>query len=354
MNNLKDIAIIYHPNFLLHTNAQHPECKERLESIMSRLEKSELAGRCSFYTPFSLDVEAVATVHSLDHIRSVESACRRGLPFIDTDTYLCPETYEVALLAAGAGIKALDLVMDGEVDYAFVMGRPPGHHAEPWRSMGFCIFNNIAIAARIAARKYSLERILIVDWDVHHGNGTQTVFEEEDTVLYFSIHQSPAYPGSGSAKEVGRGAGRGYTINVPLPPGCCDEDYFAVFEEVLLPVACEYKPQLLLISAGQDAHYADPLAGMNLTGKGYYEMTLMLKNVAREYAGGKMAFFLEGGYHLEGQADAVFQIISALGDRIAINRKKLPASFKREQDRRCAEQVKMVINEQSAYWSSLR
>ncbi len=307
------ITAVYHEDYLLHTYNGHPECKERLEYIVAALEREAPRGGLKMIEPAPAVEEDLALVHDRDYIASIEAACRKGRPFLDPDTYIVPESYRVALLSAGGALAGLRETQEGS-GKVFVLNRPPGHHAERARAMGFCLFNNIAVAAAVARRDHGLERVAIVDWDVHHGNGTQHTFEGSREVLFISTHQSPAYPGSGGVNETGHGEGAGFTVNIPLPPGCGDAEYMHCFEQVILPVLDQYRPELLLVSAGQDAYQHDPLAGMGLTRGGYYRMAAALRGVAERHCGGRMLLCLEGGYDLEGQAGAVLQVFNALGD----------------------------------------
>jgi acetoin utilization deacetylase AcuC-like enzyme len=317
-----NIGLVYHPDYLIHTQAHHPERKERLISVLKAIGDQGLAGRLQMFEPLPAAVEDLALIHDRNYIASVEEACRSGRSSLDIDTYVVPESYRVALLSAGGALTGLRRVMDKKPDKVFVLNRPPGHHAESNRAMGFCLFNNIAVAAAVAKRDYGLKRVAIIDWDVHHGNGTQHSFERDAEVLFISIHQSPAYPGSGSAGEVGRSDGEGYTVNIPLPPGCGDGEYDMFFKEIIIPVLDQFKPELLLISAGQDAYRMDPLAGMALTYNGYYNMAALLAGVAARWSEGRMLLCLEGGYHLEGQAEAIVHVLSALGGwNLPINEK---------------------------------
>ncbi len=306
-------GIVYHDDFLLHTNNFHPECKERLEAVMDKLEKEKVLDRLELITPTEkASEETIALVHKEKYIQSVKAACERGVRQLDMDTYITPDSYEVARLAVQGCLDAVNKVMAGELDRVFALIRPPGHHAEPDRAMGFCLFNNIAIAARVLQNDYGKKRIMIVDWDVHHGNSTQHVFEEDPGVLFFSVHQSPAYPGTGRLGEIGRGEGRGYTVNAPMPAGSGDEDYEALFQKLVLPIMDEYQPEMLLISAGQDAYMGDSLASMNLSKQFYARMARMLADGADRYADGKMIFFLEGGYNVHDQADIIFNVLNVV------------------------------------------
>jgi len=232
-------------------------------------------------------------------VQRVERVALAGGGWLDPDTVVSPGSYKAALYAAGANLVAVEAILAGQATAAFCLVRPPGHHACPERAMGFCLFNNIAVAARYAQDKHGLERILIADFDAHHGNGTQEAFYEDDRVLYFSTHQYPLYPGTGDWDETGAGPGRGFTVNVPLPPGTGDDGCLRAYEEILLPIARRYRPQLILVSAGYDAHWADPLTSMNLSITGYGRLAALLKSLADEVCSGRLVFTLEGGYHLD-------------------------------------------------------
>ena len=226
---------------------------------------------------------------------------------------ICPPSFDIARLAVGGTFEAIDAVMDGRVDAAFCPVRPPGHHAERDQAMGFCLFGNVAAAARYAQDTYGLERVAIVDWDVHHGNGTQHIFQEDPTVFYFSIHQFPHYPWrSGGIEEIGEGAGRGATLNAPMEAGSGDAEYLRVFDERLLPALAKYEPEFVLVSAGFDAHEDDPLSGVRVTQSGFVEMTRRVMDIAGTHAGGRLVSVLEGGYNLEGLAACVEVHLRAL------------------------------------------
>lgn len=312
-NSKESIGVVYDNDYLIHTQGHHPERKERLEHIKRAIEKPINDDLVNELQPVPADVDDIALVHDREYIKSINDACLSGKRFLDMDTYIVPDSYRIALLSAGGAITGLRKIMSQTLRKVFVLNRPPGHHAEKARAQGFCLFNNIAIAAEVARRDYGFNRIAIVDWDVHHGNGTQHSFESDPGVLFISIHQSPAYPGTGQLSETGFGRGEGFTINIPLPAGCGDVEYDLFYQNIIIPVLDQYKPELLLISAGQDAYRQDPLAGMSLTFEGYYRMAEQLKNTAERWTGGKILLCLEGGYHLEGQAGAVIQVMNALG-----------------------------------------
>jgi acetoin utilization deacetylase AcuC-like enzyme len=303
------------PIFQAHETGGHPENAGRLEAITRRLGENSLLQRLELRRPRPATEEEIGTIHTLDYMRYVEEAALSGRHYLDTpDCVLSHETYNVALHAAGAIVDAVLDVAEGRLDNAFVACRPPGHHAEQAQALGFCFFNNIAIAAAVLTEKLGYERVLVFDFDVHHGNGTQHSFEESKAVYFCSIHQHPLtlYPGTGFAEERGRGAGAGYTLNAPMPPYAGDEDYLEVFDQVLLPRFQDYRPQFVLVSAGFDAHRDDPLAMINLTREGFDALIQRTKALALEHCGGKLVSALEGGYDYRALADCVASHLSIL------------------------------------------
>jgi len=307
-------GLVYHPAYLEHDmGAGHPESPNRLRAIMQRLEESGTAARLLKIEPRLAEDEWITQVHTPGYVASLKRAAPvRGRVSLDQDTSMSPGSLTAAYLAAGGALAAVDAIMEGQVNHVFCAVRPPGHHAEAGRAMGFCLLNNVAIAARYLQNKYGLTRVLIVDWDVHHGNGTQHSFEDDPSVLFFSTHQYPHYPGTGRGTERGKGAGEGFTINVPMEAGEGDEEYRAVFHKTLVPAADTFKPEFVIISAGFDAHKDDPLASMGLTEAGYAELTEIVAGIAKRHANGRMLSSLEGGYNLTALAASVEAHVKAL------------------------------------------
>jgi acetoin utilization deacetylase AcuC-like enzyme len=294
----------------------HPENEERLVHIMGLLEGRGVLDRLVAVKATPVSMERLTRNHSQSYINTVRQVADGGGDHLDLDTYLSPRSYEAALTAAGGLVNAVEAVLEGRVDNAFALVRPPGHHAVKARGMGFCLFNNVAVAARYALEEKGLERVLIVDFDVHHGNGTQDAFYDESDVLFFSTHQYPHYPGTGHWREIGRGEGEGYTANVPLPGGVGDKGFEYIFDEFLYPLAERYQPQLILVSAGYDSHWADPLAGMLLSITGYAHLARTLKTMADTLCQGRLVFTLEGGYQLDVLSYAVLNTFYVLlGDK---------------------------------------
>jgi len=299
-------GIVTDKRYMSHTMGEyHPESPERLVGIYSMLETPEMKGKFVDIPPRRAVSEEILWIHTAPYLKTLAATAGKEYTYLDPDTQTCAHSYEAALLAAGGLCEAVSKVCSGELDNAFALVRPPGHHAERARAMGFCLFNNVAVAARYAQQRLQIERVLIVDWDLHHGNGTQHSFEEDPSILYFSTHQFPYYPGTGDFGECGTGKGRGFTLNVPLPMGCGDPEYLAVFEKVLHPVARDFKPELILVSAGFDIYGGDPLGGMRVTPEGFAGLTRSVMDLAGSCCGGKAVFTLEGGYNVEGLADSV-------------------------------------------------
>ena len=303
-----------HASFLDHdTGPGHPERPDRLRAILEKVEQSPGASRLVRGEPDPVGPEALLRCHGQRMIDAVVAACEGpGRNYPDGDTVVSSQSLEAAYRAVGAGRLAADAIVAGEIANAFCAVRPPGHHATPLRSMGFCVFNSIALLAGYLQDQHGAERVLIVDWDVHHGNGTQDIFYEDPSVLYFSVHQFPHYPGTGAADETGAGPGEGTTINVPRPPGQGDAEYVDIFDTILAPAAERFAPDWVLISAGFDAHRDDPLAGMQLTAAGFAALTDRVVAIASRTGHGRCIGYLEGGYDLDGLADSTVAHIERL------------------------------------------
>jgi acetoin utilization deacetylase AcuC-like enzyme len=296
------------------TRGQHPERPARLSSIHARISAVTSPTWVTEHDAPALDRSVLEWVHVPEHVDRVLAARGRSVQ-LDPDTGTSPGSVDAALDAAAHAVHGVSRIFDdSSIRRAFALVRPPGHHAEPTRAMGFCLFNNLAIAIEAARRGHGVRRVLVVDWDVHHGNGTQAAFWTRDDVLVFDVHQSPHYPGTGALTEIGGGAGRGYTINVPASPGLGDEDYGALFEHVLLPVADAFAPELVVLAAGFDAHEADPLGDMRLSTAGFGRLAGVVASVADRHAGGRMLATLEGGYALDALADSVVSCARVFGE----------------------------------------
>lgn len=303
---------VYSSEYLAHDLRGHPENAGRLRRILEALEQHDLLDRLTLIPPRPAAEEDLLRVHTEAHIQRVRRMAQAGGGHLDPDTYVTPRSYEVALLAAGGVLSAVDAVLSGDVRNAFALVRPPGHHATPSRAMGFCLFNNVAIAARYALSGSEVQQVFIVDFDVHHGNGTQDIFEEDPAVFYCSTHEYPFYPGTGHWRESGRGAGEGSVLNVPLPAGVGDTGYLRVFHELIGPLARRFAPDLILVSAGFDAHWQDPLAMMRLSLSGYAQLARELVYMAEKLCSGRIIFVLEGGYHPQVIGLAVANVFFAL------------------------------------------
>ncbi len=302
---MRQVAIYYDPVFLEHGAGEHPECAARLEAIVPRLKGAPFAGSLAWPAPKPAKLADIELVHTADYIRFVEAEIKRGATHLDADTTVRPKSWEAALMAAGAGTMGVDQVLSGEYNSAFIACRPPGHHAEADKAMGFCIFNNVAIAARYAIKTCGIEKVAIIDFDVHHGNGTQSSFYDDPKVYYVSTHQEYHYPGTGSPDETGAGEAKGTNLNFPLPEGTGDEEILSLFDKKIIPALAKFEPRIVFVSAGFDAHRDDPLAGLSLTEKGYAAMTSKLRELAEKSASGRMISFLEGGYNVDALARSV-------------------------------------------------
>jgi acetoin utilization deacetylase AcuC-like enzyme len=305
-------GIVRDDRFLAHhMGPGHPESPGRLAAIHARLD-AEPGLPLMRIEPRPATAEEIGLLHAPEYAGFLQATSGSDLVPLDADTAATARTYETALLAAGGAIEAADAVLRGEVANAFALVRPPGHHAEINRAMGFCFFNNAALAAEHLIRRRGLGRVLIVDWDLHHGNGTQHLFDTRSDVLYFSTHQSPLFPGTGSVAEKGHAEGEGFTVNVPLRAGRSDGDFLAIHRNILGPIAAEFRPEFIVVSAGYDICAGDPLGGMLVTGEGFAALTAELKGLAKALCGGRLLLVLEGGYHLDRLAEGVRRTIGQL------------------------------------------
>jgi acetoin utilization deacetylase AcuC-like enzyme len=299
-------ALICDDIFTRHkTGRGHPECPDRYRAVIRSIDKSDFAGSLMRLEPRRATDEEIVRAHDNQYLEIVRRDIQSGAEQLSTgDTTVCPDSLEAALHAAGGACVAVDAVMQSRAKNACCVVRPPGHHATPNRGMGFCIFNNIAVAARYAQKQHGISKVLIVDWDVHHGNGTQDIFYEDGSVLFFSTHQSPLYPGTGPREETGQGQGLGTTVNCPLPAGSGRREIFKACEDGLLPRVATFKPELVLVSAGFDSRIDDPLGDFRLTDDDFSDLTKLVVGLAKDHAEGRVISVLEGGYNLDGLASA--------------------------------------------------
>jgi acetoin utilization deacetylase AcuC-like enzyme len=313
-------GIVWSDRYVEHdTGPCHPERSSRLSGIEDKLARAGAFSTTLHIEPVPVDLEAVYRVHEPDYVKRLHQRSENGLPYIDSvECPLCPVTYQIALLAVGGTIRACDEVMAGRIESAFCAVRPPGHHAEAAKAYGFCYLNNIAIAAEYLRHAYGLKRVAILDWDVHHGNGTQHHFEADPDVLFISLHQDPRtlFPGTGFEDEVGVGPGTGATMNFPMMPGSGDEDYFRAFEQQILPRMSEFAPEFLLISAGFDAHADDPLANMGLSTEAFEWMTVQCVRLMHELGRPRIVSVLEGGYNIDALGDCILAHLQGYGSPV--------------------------------------
>jgi acetoin utilization deacetylase AcuC-like enzyme len=321
----------------------HPERPERIGRLLDGRDRFVQLGAVPVDTGRAATRDELLLVHTPDHVTRVAATAGKRVAHLDPDTYTSELSYDTALRAVGGLLDVVDVVVAGDSRRGIALIRPPGHHAEDARAMGFCLFNNVAVAARYLQRYHGLERVLIVDWDVHHGNGTQQIFYGDDTVLYASLHQYPLYPGTGAAREVGAGGGEGYTVNVPVPPGSGDDEFMAATRSVVIPIAEQFKPQFVLISAGFDAHKNDPLAALRVTEAGYAAVTSALLEMADRHADGRVVAVLEGGYDLDTLASCVEQLVQTM--------RGLESPELALADGTAADVLSPVLKIQSDYWN---
>ena len=307
---MKKVGFVYDDIFLKHEMpVGHPESPQRLLAIIDALKNSDLWNKLIQVKPIRAREEDILRVHTKGYFDEIKNFTG----FFDPDTYISGNSFEAAMFAAGAVIEAIDRCRKGDIDRAFCAVRPPGHHAEPDRAMGFCIFNNVAVGARYA-QKIGYEKVFIIDFDVHHGNGTQHMFEEEDTVFYFSTHQYPHYPGTGKDSERGKGKGEGFTYNVPMPYGSGDKDYYYAYRDILPGLIKNFRPDIILVSAGYDIHVKDPLSGFNVTNEGMLNIVkgILLRSTTTYLPTIPYVFTLEGGYNLRALSESVLNTIQEL------------------------------------------
>jgi acetoin utilization deacetylase AcuC-like enzyme len=342
-------GIVRDRRFILHNPGYgHPERPERLVSIYGTLDKAGIFTATTPVPAREATEEELCAVHNRELVKLVLST--RGDPHMfDGDTTSSPESVEAALLAAGGLCNLVKEIVEGRLTNGFALVRPPGHHAEPGRCMGFCIFNNVAVAARYATQKLGVERVLVIDWDIHHGNGTQWIFYNDPKVVYFSTHLYPYYPGTGGFEESGDGEGRGHNVNVPLPSRMGDQDYEAIFNRVLIPVADQFRPQLILVSAGYDIAKGDPLGSMQVTPEGFSRLTRIIMDIAEWHCEGRAAFTLEGGYDVRALSASVLATVKTLMGEL---------NPKPSEDAKVHPAVPTIIEEvkqiQDAYWKGIK
>jgi len=351
---MKKTALVFTPKYLNHkTGLGHPESPARLRMIMRELKRSGLleTGKCSLVEPEAASIKEVKLVHEPDYIQLVKRFCASGGGLLDLgDTVVSPESFEVALFAAGGALKAVDLVMAGKFRNTFALVRPPGHHAGPYYALGFCIFNNVAIATAHLLRNFSLDRILILDVDAHHGNGTQEIFYDNDKVLYISLHQDPTeFPGTGFADEVGEGEGLGYTVNIPFPFRIDDQIYLEAFTQIVIPIIRQYKPQFIVVSAGFDNHYSDPVANLSLSALSYVKIFEDVLELASKLCMGRLVAVLEGGYSRSLLGRMAVAVIAKMAGAPYPTKDKQPMAGPRIQ-KRAKKIIEEVKSTQSSFW----
>ncbi len=306
-------GIVRDAHYLQHdTGAHHPENAGRLQAVYGMLEKSEYRPHCRLLSPRPCSADELTLVHARGYIEKIAATARRPFSSLGADTPVCAHSYRAARLAVGGTLQAIHEVWAGRLANALALVRPPGHHAESARAMGFCLFNNVAVGAAFARQTLGARRVLIVDWDVHHGNGTQHAFERDPHVLFFSSHQHPHYPGTGVYTETGIGPGEGYTVNLPLSRGYGDHEYTALYQQLLQPLALAFDPDLILVSAGFDIHARDPLGRMRVTPTGFAALTRLLMDIAQRCCGGRLVLVLEGGYCHEALQESIRAVLAEL------------------------------------------
>ncbi len=330
-----------------HMGSFHVETPQRLE-VIYRMIDEKISFSLEKIEPRPATEEELTLIHTPHYVNSIESTAGKEHVQLDPDTSTSAKSWEVACLAVGGVLNAVDAIMAGKIQNGFALIRPPGHHAEASRAMGFCLFNNIGIGAAHLIKKHGLKRVLVVDWDLHHGNGTQNSFYESPEVLYFSTHQFPHYPGTGHWDEVGEGKGEGFTVNVPLRAGKTDGDYLHIFQQILRPITSEFKPEFILVSAGFDVYEGDPLGGMQITKQGFSAMAAELLDLAAQFCQKRLLCALEGGYDLQGLHDGVEQVLHQLAGEAS------KPSIEPSISPTTAQELAPVTKIQKKYWASLK
>ena len=344
-------GVVRDNRFLGHRpSPNHPESPDRLEAVYSLLDGIDFKDRLLNLAPRPATREEILLVHAPGYLDLLAATAGGETCALTADTHVSAGSYEAALLAAGGIFAAIEAVVRGKPANAFALVRPPGHHAENSRAMGYCLLNNIALGAMYARKILGLDRILLVDWDVHHGNGTQHTFEQDSSVLFFSIHQYPHFPGTGIFTETGRGAGEGYTINIPLPRGYGDDEYVFFLEHLLRPVALEFKPDLIIVSAGFDTHDRDRMGDMRMSETGFAAMTRVVMNIADRCCGGKLVLTLEGGYHLEALKDSICAVLLEMTGQTTADIKKMAEQADR---RKTGYVLKRFLPVQRRFWDTI-
>ncbi len=345
-------GVVRDDRYLEHrTQEGHPESLNRLRAVHAALD--ELNGRGPFVhiPPKPAEKEHILLAHSPEYFQKIAATAGRDLLALTPDTHASAGSFDAALLAAGGLIAAVEKVVSGELANAFAFVRPPGHHAERNRAMGFCLFNNVAVAAMFARRHLGLSRVLIVDWDVHHGNGTQHIFDRDNSVLFFSIHQYPHFPGTGTFTEVGVGKGEGYSINIPLGRGFGDGEYAAILERLLKPAAAEFAPELILVSAGFDIHASDPMGGMKVSFDGFAAIARSLMGIAAQCCGGRLVMTLEGGYNVKTLGECARATLMEMADVTSV---RLPDVVARANRRKTDQVMRRALYVHQPFWKTLR
>lgn len=350
-------AVVIDPDYLKHDPGQfHPERPERLKVLLD-LPKELDTKSFQILPPRPALRDEIESCHSADYIKVVQSTSQKNRYALDGDTITCRDSFGIGLLAAGGFLRLIDSIEAAEFHNGFALVRPPGHHALRDRAMGFCLFNTVAIGAHHLKRHYGAKRVMIVDWDVHHGNGTQDAFYQDPSVLYVSTHQYPFYPGTGAVHEAGVGEGEGFIVNIPLPAGCGDAEYLRVFREIVAPIGEKFRPDWILVSAGFDPHQRDPLGAMDVTEQGFGAMAAILLRLAEKHCGGKIAFLLEGGYDLAALKNSVVAVLQQMkaqpGSPLpggAVGGLALRGPQGRESIRTVEPLIRNVLEFQEKYW----